>query len=164
MCIALPFCMGEVNLYNKKLMKHLSLALVVSGIILHGCVPFSADKICIRDSCVTATIADTSAARTKGLMGRQALASDEGMFFVFPEEDAYAFWMKNMRFPIDIIWINNEFKVVDMDTGVEPCGSQSCQSFVPQAKARYVLEVNAGFAKRHRIMVGDAVKWQHKKP
>jgi uncharacterized membrane protein (UPF0127 family) len=145
-------------------MKHPSLALVVSGIILNGCVPLSADKICIRRACVNVLIADTPAARTKGLMDRQALAGDEGMFFVFPEEDAYAFWMKNMRFPIDIIWINNEFKVVDMETGVEPCGSQSCPSFVPQAKCRYVLEVNAGFAKRHRIMIKDTVKWQHKKP
>ena len=76
------------------------------------------------------------------------------MLFIFQGEDFYAFWMKNMNFPLDLIWANKEKVIVDLTQNVKPCDG-ACFSFTPKEKVLYVLEVNAGFIKKHKVKVGE---------
>ena len=100
-------------------------------------------------------IADTPALRERGLSGRKLLLNDQGMYFIFDHPDVYPFWMKEMNFPIDIIWIGEHMSVVDITKSASP--SSFPQTFVSSAPALYVLEVQAGFAERHGVKIGDQV-------
>lgn len=86
----------------------------------------------------------TEAAREHGLSGRKYLAKNSGMLFVFPKEDYYAFWMKDMLFPIDIIWMDKNYKVVYIKKNVQPCTLLHCVQYIPDKPAQYVLEVLPG--------------------
>ena len=101
-------------------------------------------------------VADTPALRQKGLGGRAGLASDEGMLFVFPREGAYAFWMKGMRFSIDILWLSTDGTLVDMRENVSP--DTYPKNFTPKSPARYVVELRAGFVQEHSVRMGDIVR------
>lgn len=93
----------------------------------------------------------------KGLSGKPFLDSKSGMLFVFSKPAIYQFWMPDMHFPIDIIWINNG-KVVDIDTDVSnDFDSAHPIYYRPEVPAQYVLEVNAGFAKRSNITIGKTI-------
>ncbi len=99
------------------------------------------------------TVAATEAARERGLSGRTGLADDEGMLFVFPRDGKYAFWMKDMTFSIDIIWISADGRIVYIAPNAPP--TTYPEDFVSPTPARYVLEVPAGFAEMHGVKVGD---------
>jgi len=101
------------------------------------------------------TVAATEAARERGLSGRTGLLGDEGMLFVFPRDGTYAFWMKDMLFSIDIIWISPGGRIVHVAPNVSPATYP--EDFVSPASARYVLEVPAGFVDAHGVKVGDIV-------
>ena len=116
-----------------------------------------AARVCLKDSCVEAEIADTDERREAGLMFRDSLPEHKAMLFVFPEDGMQHFWMKNMRFPIDIIWIDAEKKVVFIAEELPPCSPDSCPAYSPPQPARYVLEVAAGFSQRHRLAPGDTL-------
>jgi uncharacterized membrane protein (UPF0127 family) len=109
----------------------------------------------IGDTTITASIADTPALQERGLSGKINLVENEGMYFIFDKAGFYPFWMKEMNFPIDIIWIGDDLRIVDITPNVLP--SSFPETFVSQAPARYVLEVNAGFTERHAIKTGDMV-------
>lgn len=97
----------------------------------------------------------------KGLSGRSALGADRGMLFIFSRAGMYRFWMPDMHFPIDILWIDNG-KVIDADENVSPKFDPLRPVFyTPSRPVRYVLEVNAGFMKRHTIRIGDPVIFNH---
>jgi hypothetical protein len=93
--------------------------------------------------------------RERGLMYRDDLGDDEGMLFVFDSEGNYPFWMKNVNFPIDIVWINSDMRVVDTQTAM-PC-TKHCIDYVSEYPARYVLEVPVGFAAAHSIKIGSRI-------
>ena len=97
-------------------------------------------------------VAHTPEQREKGLSGREFLPMDEGLLFIFNESKKYAFWMKNMHFPIDIIWINEKFLIVDIIENISPASFP--EIFEPQKTARYVLEINAGWAAKNGIHFG----------
>ncbi|KYK25437.1 hypothetical protein AYK26_06225 [Euryarchaeota archaeon SM23-78] len=86
-------------------------------------------------------IAKTPAERAQGLMYREELCEKCGMLFVFPEEDRQSFWMKNTYLPLDMVFINSDFEVVDV-LRAAPCTQEPCKNYVPKEKALYVLEVN----------------------
>lgn len=113
----------------------------------------------IEDTEIRAEIADTFTERAKGLMFRKTLSEEEGMLFVFNNEDYHGFWMMNMSFPIDIIWINEEKEVVDIVKNVPSCRF-SCTSYKPKGKAMYVLEVSANFTERHDIGIGTILEFE----
>ena len=111
----------------------------------------------IGDTDIAVELATTSIAIERGLSGRNALHPERGMLFVFPEPDRYRFWMPDMHFPIDIIWIEGG-KVIAIDADVSPdFDPADTRFYLPPRPVRYVLEVNAGFVKRKRVAVGDAV-------
>lgn len=116
-------------------------------------------KVCLKKVCLRAEIADSDIERSQGLMFRENLAEGKGMLFIFEEENDHGFWMKNMRFPLDIIWIGANKKVVDIIKEAFPCQREPCISYAPEAKAKYVLEVPAGFIENNNIGIGDKIRW-----
>lgn len=98
-------------------------------------------------------IADTPKLQTLGLSYRETLPHDTGMLFVFSESDKYGFWMKDMRFSIDIIWFDEEFVVVGVDENISP--ESYPRVFRPLVPVRFVLEVNAGQASNNGITIGE---------
>ena len=102
-------------------------------------------------------IADTSILQEKGLSGRKVLQEDEGMLFVFENLGKYSFWMKEMNFPIDIIWIGENFKIIYIKKSALP--KSYPETFSPNENAKYVLEVLAGFSEKNNLQVGDSVKF-----
>jgi len=111
-------------------------------------------QICFTGSCVRVEIADNAESRMVGLMNRTSLPYDGGMLFVFDSEGTYSFWMKDTLIPLDMIWLDSELRVVDIQHAV-PCTGSPCLEYVPSGKAKYVLEVNEGYADRKMISVGD---------
>jgi len=120
-------------------------------------------NIKIGDTEIKAEVADNIIKRTKGLMFRKTLSEKEGMLFVFNEESYHSFWMMNMSFPIDIIWINNEKKVVDIVENAQPC-KLTCSSYRPKETALYVLEVNANFTEKHGVKIGSSLEFESNAP
>jgi len=107
---------------------------------------------------VDAEIADSVLERSKGLMFRDdTLGEKEGMFFVFEKEGYHKFWMKNMNFSIDIIWIDENMSVVHIEQNVSPCNDGDCPLYTSSKPAKYVLEVKANFTQKNNIKVNDRV-------
>ncbi len=113
-------------------------------------------QVCFEEVCVEVEVVDTIEGRATGLMHRNYLAENSGMLFIFESEQRYPFWMKNTLIPLDIIWINENFEVVDI-VSAEPCKQEPCISYFPREKAVYVLEVNKGFSEKKGIKVGDKI-------
>lgn len=93
--------------------------------------------------------------RAMGLMFRSSLPPDHGLLFVFEEVDFHGIWMKNCRFPIDIVWLDEEKRVVHVAEGAPPCKAEPCPVYSPMKKAAYVVEINAGQARREKAIPGS---------
>jgi uncharacterized membrane protein (UPF0127 family) len=89
-----------------------------------------------------------------GLSGRTSLSSNQGMLFVFVYQDYWSFWMYDMKFPLDIIWFDSSRRAVYLEPNLPLCTQLNCPVITPDLQARYVLEVNAGFAAAHNITLG----------
>jgi uncharacterized protein len=98
--------------------------------------------------------------RAMGLMFRPELPKDRGLLFVFSEADFHGFWMKNCRFPIDMVWLDDKGRVVHLAEGVPPCSKEPCPVYQPMRKALYVVELNAGQARREKAAVGATLKFE----
>lgn len=113
----------------------------------------SSHSIKIGETAIEVEVADTPKARTKGLSGRTALSQGEGMLFIFDNPSIYGFWMKDMNFAIDIIWIDAESRVAGIEKQVSP--NSFPQVFYPPKPVKYVLEIPARFSENHNINLGD---------
>ena len=102
-------------------------------------------------------IANDPAEQSRGLMFRKSMEWNNGMFFVFDENRKLSFWMKNTYIPLDMIFINKEFKIIDIKENAKPCLEMTCPNYSPKESAKYVLEVNAGFAQKNKIKIGDKI-------
>lgn len=100
-----------------------------------------------------ARIASTQAAREQGLSGVTSLKSSEALIFVFPSDDMWDMWMKDMRVPLDIIWLDKDKKVV---YSVKNIAADNTTVFTPNVPARYVIEVPAGTIDGQKIKSGRA--------
>jgi uncharacterized membrane protein (UPF0127 family) len=105
----------------------------------------------------TAELAVSDEERAQGLMFREKIDEDQAMLFLFEEEVIHSFWMKNMRFSIDIIWLDEEKRIVHIEKSVPPCPKDPCPSYVPAEKASFVLEVQAGFVEKHGLRLFDRI-------
>ncbi len=110
---------------------------------------------------VSVEIADTDEKRQRGLMFRKELAPTDGMVFIFDEKGFYPFWMKNCFISLDMIWVDEHFKVVSIAPSVPPCKEDPCPSYPPTADAFYVVEVVSGFAKKHGVKIGDTLVFKN---
>jgi uncharacterized membrane protein (UPF0127 family) len=98
--------------------------------------------------------------REMGLMFRPSLAEDHGMLFVFDQLDFHGFWMKNCKFPIDIVWLDETAKVVHVAASVPPCKAEPCPVYQPLQRGKYVVEMVAGLAKREKVVLGAKLSFQ----
>ncbi len=102
-------------------------------------------------------IAQTDEQRTQGLLGHKPLSSTAGMLFVFDEARRYPFHMRGMKFPIDIIWIDNNL-VVDISARLQPDSVDSAELYIPIKPVDMALELKAGTAKKLGIKIGSDIK------
>lgn len=103
-------------------------------------------------------VADTNASRELGLSGRKKMGNDEGLIFIFDVPGRYGFWMKDMSFPLDIMWINQNGIVVNIERNVTPESYKEKKTYINQADASYVLEINAGQAEKFGLYLGSKIK------
>jgi uncharacterized protein len=101
----------------------------------------------------------TDEERALGLMFRKELPQDRALLFVFDQPAFESFWMKNCRFPIDMVWLDSERRVVHVAESVPPCKRDPCPSYRPLRRALYVVEMNAGQARRERVRIGAAIEF-----
>lgn len=123
----------------------------------------SKNKACFNSTCFFVKLAKTEAEREEGLMSRNKLDEDKGMLFIFDKEEIYPFWMKNTLIPLDMIWLDNDKKIVFIAENVQPCSPKlkdACPSIIPKSKAKYVLEINAGMFKKTGAMVGNVANFE----
>ena len=98
--------------------------------------------------------------RAMGLMFRPSLPLDRGMLFLFERPDFHGIWMKNCKFPIDILWLDEAHKVVHLAEKVPPCTAKddtACPVYSPLRRASFVVELSAGQARREKALVGTTV-------
>ena len=118
-------------------------------------VQFPRGTIKVDDIPLEVQVADTEPRRVRGLMFQDKLPYDQGMIFVFDKPDLYSIWMLNMQFSLDMIWFDMEGNVIHMEKNVQPCKTaletMTCQSFTPENKALYILEVTSGFIDKFNI-------------
>jgi uncharacterized membrane protein (UPF0127 family) len=122
--------------------------------------PAPGKQILVGAKTITVELANTPASRQKGLGDRASLGVDQGMLFVFDQKQVRPnFWMKDMKFSIDIIWISND-KVVQIDKAPAEPGvpDSGLKVYIPAQAVDYVLEVNSGFSTSNNITVGTTVQ------
>ncbi|MFA5935119.1 MAG: DUF192 domain-containing protein [Candidatus Paceibacterota bacterium] len=143
--------------------------LLIIGVVLWGnfvqlyktnrqessCGTYKQKDLIIGEKKVKADISDDYCKIVLGLSGRKSMLEDNGMLFIFPREGNYGFWMKDMNFPIDILWIDEGFYV----TGIEKSISTSTypNTFGEKYFAKYVLELSSGFSEKNNIKVGNKI-------
>lgn len=118
---------------------------------------FTDDVLVIKNQRIMVEVADEPSERSAGLANRETLATNSGMLFVFKTNDYYCFWMKDTKIPLDMIWLDESKKVVDVRTNVQP--ESYPESFCPGQKARYVLELNAGSVNDLGIGLGSTASF-----
>lgn len=104
-------------------------------------------------------VADDSEKRQLGLMHRESMDDDKGMIFIYPEEQKVAFWMKNTLIPLDMIFMDDDFEVIDYFTDVPPCEADPCSHYVPTKNPKYIVELNAGKISEIGLKRGDLVDY-----
>ena len=142
----------------------ISIAAVIVGVVGLLSIPqdsklesveFPRGTIKVDDVPLEVQIADDEPRRVRGLMFQDQLPPDQGMIFVFDKPGLYSLWMLNMQFPLDMMWFDENGKIVHIEKDVPPCKTAleitTCQSVVPEGEALYVLEVTAGFVDQNNI-------------
>ena len=121
-----------------------------------GCTPDQAKQIQIGGQTFVVEVAASPSERERGLSGRALLKPGTGLWFVFPAPDRYGFWMRDMLFPIDLIWVSPDSRVAGA-ISLQTCDDRFCPIHYAPSRVAYVLEVNAGeFAGKS----GDLVSWR----
>ncbi len=120
-------------------------------------------QVCFAGRCVNVELADDPEKLEHGLRERTSLASGHGMLFIFPQTEPRFFWMKDTWISLDIIWLDENKKIVHVEDNVPPCVSESCPVFGPAAPVRYVLEINAGAAAGLGIKPGDQAEFNEER-
>lgn len=120
---------------------------------------FPQGTIRVDDVVVQVQIADTEPRRVLGLMHQNELPYDQGMIFIFDSVGQYSLWMRNVQFPLDMIWFDKDGVVVHIEERVPPCltalEAMTCPSIAPEVDALYILEATGGFVEMHNIQLGS---------
>lgn len=91
----------------------------------------------------------------KGLAHRESMPEAHGMLFLLDPSREHAFWMKGMKFALDIIFIGEDMQLIEIIENLRPCGE--CPVYVPKGQPAYALELNAGMARKYNLSVGDTM-------
>jgi len=136
----------------------LGLLLGLLALPLTGCASTDAAWVELRGERYVVEIADDDASRAQGLMFRDRLAPGHGMLFIHDVEDVQAFWMKNTRIPLDILYFDAQLRLVSMSQRTPPCtAGDRCPVYPSTGPALYTLEINAGEAARLGVRSGDVL-------
>jgi len=92
-----------------------------------------------------------------GLMFREELGANQGMLFIYPYEGNHGFWMKNTIIPLDMIFVNSDYEIVTIHKNTEPLSEKT---YPPTEPIQYAVEVNAGFADKYDIKLGDKASFE----
>lgn len=138
--------------------------IILAVILLAGLVLFVSqsrmvkkDILQINGQTVKIEVADETAEITRGLSGKPSLCPDCGMLFVFPDYQIRTFWMKEMNFPLDIIWIKDEI-IVGFEENIPLFDSQgNIRMMASPDPVNLVLELNAGWVSKNKVKIGDKV-------
>jgi hypothetical protein len=115
--------------------------------------------IAIADRNFKVIVADSQKEQEIGLSETKSLAEDQGMIFLFKKPDYYSFWMKKMKFPIDIIFINNDTIVsIENNAQAPKDDNENLIVYTPAGPSDKVLEIQAGLAKKYNFKNGDKIK------
>ena len=134
----------------------LGLALLLGGVTACSSSPNEA-QVTLGEQTIMLEIAMTQEEQERGLGGRDSLAQDRGMLFIYKTAGIRYIWMRNMRFPIDILWINSKGVIEHIERNVSP--SSYPKNFTSPFPSHYILEVNAGVAAA--VEVGSMVYFEH---
>ncbi len=115
------------------------------------------NKACFKNTCYIVELAISEEEKTNGLKKRETLDKDKGMLFVFDGRSSQKFWMKDTVIPLDMLWLDYDGKIVYIEHAASPCEKDPCPVFGPNARASYVLEINAAQAAEHDMRVGDRI-------
>jgi len=107
---------------------------------------------------INSFVSDTETLQEAGLSGWSGLEANQGMLFVFPTPGKYNFWMKDMKFALDMIWLNEKKQIIDIAENILP--ETYPKSFSPSENSIYVLEVPSGFCSQNNIVVGQTAIWK----
>ena len=149
-----------------KIKKEIVIFLVVAIIFIFAVFLFSQNKsqektpksIILGEVEVFVEIADSPDEWERGLMFRESLKENSGMLFIFKDSKERNFWMKNTLVELDIIFINKNFEIVNIKNAI-PCEKEPCESYESVLPAKYVLEVNSGFAEKNNLNIGDGLEF-----
>jgi len=129
--------------------------ILASSSVVAGPIAQSSRRIEIRGPekslIIRAEIASTPKARSQGLMNRKSLAPHHGMLFIFPKSEPHSFWMKNTLIPLDMLFVNDNLKIIHIVANAKPMTTTSRGTKQP---SRFVLELPGGYCARHEIKVG----------
>lgn len=136
------------------------LLLGIASVFLKPINPVAKKKsLAIKNQTFEVEVADTALSQSRGLSGKEGLGDSQGMLFIFDRPSNYGFWMKDMKFPIDIIWINRS-RIAGFSENLQPEPKKSVFSlpiYYPPESIDKVLEVNAGAVKRYNFSEGDEI-------
>ena len=144
---------------NKKIRYLILISIVLifaTNLFLNKKDASSHKKIIIGNRVMRAENAESVMEKQKGLSGRNFMRKNNGMLFTFSQSDYYSFWMKDMKFPIDIIWIDENLRIINIEKNITP--DTFPKKFIPQLPAKYVLEVNGGWSDKNEIKEGINIK------
>jgi uncharacterized protein len=130
------------------------------ALLLSGCASGSEHWVELSGERFTVEVADDDAERARGLMFRDAMDDSSGMLFLHDREEPLAYWMKNTRIPLDILYFDSARRLVAQQRDVPPCAAgDGCPSYPSRKPARYVLELNAGQAARLGLQDGEELRF-----
>ena len=135
----------------------LVLVALVASFIINNFQPTT--SVAIGSGIYNVALADTQQERTKGLSGVEKLSINGGMLFDFQANGEWGIWMKDMKIPIDVIWIDAGKKVVHIEENLDP-SLGTTRTFVPKKPSRYVLELPSGSASKAGIRIGTEAKFK----
>lgn len=128
-------------------------------LLFAGCANAGAPWVELSGQRYSVEIADDDAERSRGLMFRDEMPADHGMLFIHEGEQPLAYWMKNTRIALDILYFDDELKLVSQQRDVPPCTmGDRCPPYASDAPARYVLELNAGQAQKIGLRDGEVLR------
>ena len=136
-----------------------SLSACVFVLATGGCAQADGHWVELAAQRFTVEVADDDAERARGLMFRDELPQGHGMVFIHDREEPLAYWMKNTRIPLDILYFDNDRRLVSQQRDVPPCSAgDRCPPYPSEAPARYVLELNAGEAAKMSLANGAELR------
>ncbi len=140
-------------------MKNKILLLLFPALLLSGCTQKNVAQNVVRidNKEIKVVLAKNEAEWERGLSGKPGLGENEGMLFIFPGTAVRKFWMKDMNFNLDIIWIRDN-RIIKISKNLPREGDQPKKIYSSDRPVNYVIEVNAGWTDRNNIKVGDEVK------